>query len=156
MFYSMATIYFLYRSTRKNAPLTVRLQALDKDNNKFQFEAKTSLFIDKHYWDVVRHKKRNVDASDKKLISEVNEELSKLESFILKCYSSELPQPKSKDWLKEKLYTYYNPSDENEFKSDILTDCIQYVIDTANTRENNQKTLGLSKSRVNSYKNLLK
>lgn len=152
----MATVYFLYRSIRKNAPLTVRLQVFDKDNNKFQFEAKTSLFVDKHYWEVTRHKKRNVDAEDKKQISEVNDELSKIENFVLKCYSSELPNPSNKEWLKEKVYTYYNPKNDNEYISDVLTDCIQNVIDTANTRENNQKGFGLSKSRINSYKNLLK
>jgi len=37
-----------------------------------------------------------------------------------------------------------------------LVHWIERIIETANTRENNQKGLGLSKSRINSYKNLLK
>ena len=38
--------------------------------------------------------------------------------------------------------------------SDSLVDNIQHIIDTANSRENSKGGLGLSKSRINSYKNL--
>lgn len=152
----MATVYFLYRSTRKHAPLTVRLQAYDQDNKKFQFEAKTLLYVDKEYWEITRHKKRNVDAKDKKRISEVNKELSNIEDYLVKSFATERPQPSIKSWLKDKLHRYYNPEEKENKQSDLLIDNIQRIIDTANTRENNQKGLGLSKSRINSYKNLLK
>ncbi|MEO2062754.1 MAG: phage integrase SAM-like domain-containing protein [Christiangramia sp.] len=150
----MATIYFLYRSTRDNAPLTVRLQDLDSTNKKFQFEGKTELEVDKEFWKNTRHKKRNVDADDKKEISRVNDELSKIENFLLSEYKIEKPDPTNKDWLKERLYYFYNPEKENQ-RSDFVTSNIQHIIDSANTRENSKGGLGLSESRIKSYKNLL-
>jgi integrase len=152
----MATIYFLYRSTRKNAPLTVRLQAFDLHNIKFQFEAKTELEVSKLYWDKTRNKKRNVDALDKKEISTINKALSIIETFLLTQFKDQQPQPTDKNWLKETLHTYYHPAKETKQKSDLIIDCIQDLIKNANTRENSKGGLGISKSRINSYKNLLK
>ncbi|MFD2433637.1 tyrosine-type recombinase/integrase [Mesonia maritima] len=151
----MATVYFLYRSTRKKAPLTIRLQDNNAKGQKFQFQAKTELEVTKEFWEKTRHKKRNVTASDKKIISDVNNELSELEESVLKVYKNEKPNPEIKDWLKNTVHNYFNPIKE-EKRSDLITDCITYVIDTANIRENSKNGLGLSKSRINSYKNLLK
>lgn len=151
----MATIYFLYRSTRNQAPLTVRLQDKDPNNRKFQFQAKTELEVTKHYWNTTRHKKRNVDAVDKKTIAEVTAELSNLENFLLEKYNEQKPEPQEKDWLKDTLHDYYNPPTQEAKKSDLVTDWIKDVIDNASTRENAIGGLGLSKSRVKSYQNLL-
>lgn len=151
----MATIYFLYRSTRDQAPLTVRLQDHDPNNKKFQFQAKTELEVTKQYWTTTRHKKRNVDAIDKKRIAEVNAELSELENFVLKNYKEQKPQPQQKDWLKNILHDYYNPQTEEAKKSDLVTVWIQEVVDNASTRENATGGLGISESRIKSYKNLL-
>lgn len=150
----MATIYFLYRSSRDKAPLKVRLQDNDQNNKKFQFEAKTELEVSKKYWETTRHKKRSVDAIDKKEISRINKELSKIEDFLLSKYKEEKPEPTHKDWLKEIIDNYYNPITENQ-KSDLITDCIKSVIENANTRENSRGGLGLSKSRVKQYQTLL-
>ncbi|SHG63416.1 Phage integrase family protein [Salegentibacter echinorum] len=151
----MATIYFLYRSTREKAPLSIRLQDCAANGNKFQFGGKTELEVSKEYWEKTRHKKRNVSAKDKREISTVNNKLSEIENSILKAYKKEKPHPNNKNWLKNTLQRYYNPVKE-EVRSDLLKDCIQNMIDTADVRENSQKGLGLSKSRVSSYKNLLR
>lgn len=152
----MATTYFLYRSTRIKAPLTIRLQDFDNNGHKFQFETKTEIEVTQEYWEKTRHKKRNVSGSDKNLISEVNKKLSAMEDFVLTAYKKKKPAPQEKQWLKNVIYTYHNPVKLEQKRSDRLLDCIQHLIDTANIRENNQKTLGLSKSRINSYKNLHK
>jgi len=151
----MAIIYFLYRSTREKAPLSIRLQDYETNGDKFQFGGKTELEVSKEYWEKIRHKKRNVSATDKKEISTVNNKLSEIQNTILETYKKEKPHPDNKNWLKETLHKYYNPVKE-EIRSDLLTGCIQRLIDTADIRENSQKGLGLSKSRVNSYKNFLK
>lgn len=150
----MATIYFLYRSSRDKAPLKIRLQDHDRNNKKFQFESKTELEVTKKYWEITRHKKRNVDAIDKKEISRINKELSKIEDFVLSRYKEEKPEPSQKDWLKGIIENYYNPIKEIQ-KSDLITDCIISVIEHANTRENSRGGLGLSKSRVKQYQTLL-
>lgn len=153
----MATVYFLYRSTRKNAPLTARVQAFDENNKKFQFEGKTEVFVTKQFWDNTRHKKRNVDAVDKKVISEVNKKLSELESFIITEFYEEKPDSGNKNWLKEKLHDYYNPKrkDIEKEQNELITYWIQRIINTADTRENSKGGLGLSTSRIKSYQNLL-
>ncbi len=153
----MATIYFLYRSTREQAQLTVRLQDHDRDNKKFQFQAKTELETSKKFWNTTRHKKRNVDAADKNKISEVNAKLSDLETFLLTKYKEQKPEAKQKDWLKEILHEFYNPIENEDIKekNESITFWIQHVIDTAGTRENAKGGLGLSTSRIMSYKNLL-
>ncbi|WP_162430942.1 phage integrase SAM-like domain-containing protein [Christiangramia aestuarii] len=151
----MATIYFLYRSSREQAPLTVRLQDHDSNNKKFQFQAKTELEVSKQYWNTTRHKKRNVDAVDKSKIAEVNTELSKLENYLLTNYKIQKPEPHQKDWLKITLEEYYNPKTEEAVTSDLITDWIQNIIDNANTRENATGSLGISKSRIKSYQTLL-
>lgn len=151
----MATIYFLYRSTREQATLTVRLQDHDIDNNKFQFQAKTELEVTKKYWNITRNKKRNVDAADKNKRSEVNAETSKMEKFLLSKYKEQKPKPQHKDWLKKVLQEYYNPVEDVEEKDESITFWIQHVIDTAGTRDNARGGLGLSTSRIKSYKNLL-
>jgi integrase len=151
----MATIYFLYRSSREQAPLTVRLQDHDSYNKKFQFQAKTELEVSKQYWNTIRHKKRNVDAVDKSKIAEVNIELSKLENYLLTNYKIQKPEPHQKDWLKRILEEYYKPKTEEALVSDMITDWIQNVIDSANTRENATGSLGLSTSRIKQYKTLL-
>jgi integrase len=150
----MATIYYLYRSIRNKAHLTVRLQSQLDGGAKFQYEAKTKLEVSKTYWEITRHKKRNVDATVKKEISRINKELSKIEDFLIEKFNEEKPEPIDKQWLKEIIGTYYNPISENK-KSDLITDCIQHIIDTAGTRENSQGGLGLSISRIKQYETLL-
>lgn len=152
----MATTYFLYRSTRKKSPLTIRLQAFDINGDKFQFETKTEIEVTQEYWLKTRHKKRNVSGKDKNLIADINKQLSAIEDYVLTAYKKEKPSPQRKDWLKHTVYAYHNPVEEQAKRSDLLTDCIQHIIDTASIREGNLHNFGLSKSRVNSYKNLLK
>ncbi|MBQ0770059.1 MAG: phage integrase SAM-like domain-containing protein [Bizionia sp.] len=149
----MAVVYFVYRSTKEKAALKVRLQLSDK---KSQFEASTQIHTSKTYWNTDRKKQRNLTAEIKNENKEISPKLDALQNYILKRYENELPQPTQKEWLKNIVAEYYTPLKENIKRSDLVIDCIKYIIETANIRENNQKKLGLSKSRINSYKNLSK
>tara|TARA_R110000868_G_scaffold73326_1_gene212767 strand:- start:684 stop:2057 length:1374 start_codon:yes stop_codon:yes gene_type:complete len=60
----------------------------------------------------------------------------------------------SNEWLRYVIDLHFNRITEDK-QSDLLVDAIKNIIDTANTRENAHNSLGLSKSRINSYKNLL-
>ncbi|MDT0647468.1 phage integrase SAM-like domain-containing protein [Zunongwangia sp. F260] len=84
----------------------------------------------------------------------MNNNLSEIENFVISKFKEERPDPTEKNWLHEAMDNFYNPTNEDE-KSDIITDCIQQVINTAGTRENAHRGLGLSKSRIKSYQNLL-
>ncbi|MDX1278386.1 phage integrase SAM-like domain-containing protein [Oceanihabitans sediminis] len=151
----MAVVYFVYRSIKEKANLKVRLQLNDKNK---QFEASTQIHTSKTYWNIDRKKKRNLSASLKNENIEINKKLDSLQSFILKKYEKELPQPTEKNWLKNTVAKYYTPTEENKKQSELITDAIQYIIDNADTRKNSKGSLGLSKSRINSYislKNIL-
>lgn len=168
----MARVNFLYRSQKDKANLKVRLQikrdaetlkklkAKAKKNDKvvshFQFEANTEIHTTKEFFTTTRNKKRGLTGNEKNEIKEYYDKIEPIEKFILKRYENDTPKENQKDWLKNVMFDYYNPNELEEKRSDLLTDNIQFIIDNANTRENAQKKLGISKSRINSYKNLLK
>ena len=157
----MARVYFVYRSTKEKAALKVRLQL---KSNREQFEANTEIHTSKLFWlgdkkkEIVpiRFRKRQLTGYQKNEITNINKKIEKLQEYILKEYEKDLPQPTQKDWLKNVVAKYYAPDDEKENRSDLVTECIKHIIATANIREGKQKQLGLSKSRINSYNNLLK
>ena len=58
------------------------------------------------------------------------------------------------NWLKYQIDLFFNRIDENDNGySSLLIDNIQYVIDDAHLRENQKGGIGLSKSRIDAYKN---
>lgn len=146
----MATINFLFRSTRKNAPLTVRLLFRDKSGKDHTLSAKTKFIVSSEYWELHNSNKNSRDAEIKSQKILVNTELHNIEKYILSEFSNARRTSLTKDWLKNQLDLYYNPIVE-ETQSDLLTDAIQRVIEEAPTRRNAKKGLGISKSRINSY-----
>ena len=59
----MATINFLFRSSRKSAPLTVRLLFRDKKGADFTLSAKSQYIVSAEYWKL--HNKNSKDATIK-------------------------------------------------------------------------------------------
>jgi integrase len=147
----MASINFLYRSTRKSAPLTVRLLFRDKNGKDFTLSAKTKYIVSAEYWKL--HNKRSKDASIKSKKVQVNADLLIIEKYLMNKFNEVSINTITKDWLKNQLDIFYNPITETT-QSDILTDAIQSIIDEAPTRKNGKGGIGLSKSRINSYVSL--
>jgi len=149
----MATINFLFRSTRKSAPLTVRLLFRDKTGNDFTFSAKTKYIVSAEYWKF--HNKNSKDATIKNKKVEVNADILTIENYLMAEFNKldTDTKPIPKDWLKNQIDLFYNPITENK-QSDLLTDAIQCIIDEAPTRKNGKGGIGLSKSRVNAYTSL--
>ncbi|MBP1840395.1 tyrosine-type recombinase/integrase [Formosa algae] len=151
----MATINFLFRSTRKKAPLTARLLFRDENKEDYTLSAKTKYFVDAEYWKNHTKKKCNEVADFKNKQFEVNAELQKIENFIIDAFNNENITEVTKDWFENQMHLYYNPIDEVK-QSDILTDAIQSIIDEAETRKNAKGGIGLSKSRINNLVSLKK
>ena len=147
----MATINFLFRSTRKNAPLTVRLLFRDKAGNDFTFSAKTQYHVSAEYWKI--HNKNSKDATIKNKKLEVNAALLNIENYLLNQFNNLGTNGITKDWLKNQIDLFYNPITETK-QSDLLIDAIRSIIDEAPTRKNAKGGIGLSKSRVNAYNSL--
>lgn len=114
----MATINFLYRSTKDKANLHLRLLYRFNDTD-FVIGANTNLNVSKDYWSN-QHKKRtfkktnNVDELNliqdiKTKQNDVDNELNKIENHILNAFNCVNPDEVNKGWLQTQIDLYYNP-----------------------------------------------
>lgn len=118
----MATVNFLYRSTKDYSNLELRL--LFRCNNEdFVFGTKSRIFVSKEYWKA-KHNKKSKDISIINEQNRVNSEIKKLEMFILKAFENENPKFITKDWLLKQVELFYNP---NQVSSEIPKDLINYI-----------------------------
>ena len=146
----MATINFLYRSTKEVAPLTLRL--LYRNNGvDFVHSTKTKYRIEKSQWNKINSNSKDAETKNKRL--EVNNDLQQIENHILGSFNITSVNQISKEWLTYQMELFYNPKDQNQ-QSDLITDAIQDLIDNAEVRKNGRGGIGLSKSRINAYKSL--
>lgn len=87
----------------------------------------------------------------------LNRKLRDLKNHIIDRYDEAAPGEISSEWLLKQIEIFNGTLVvEETAKSDLLIDAIQNVIDTAGLRENSRGGLGLSKNRIDNYKNLLK
>lgn len=119
----MATVNFLYRSTKEQAPLNLRLLFRHK-NKDFVLGAKTQYEVSKHYWTKEHPQKRpkDIDISNKQ--QEVNTELNSIENHILEAFKDADPLDYTKEWLELQMELYYNPPQD---KTGIPTNLIHYI-----------------------------
>jgi len=123
----MATVNFLYRSTKDRANLQVRL--LYRFNDKdFVFGANTKFETTKDYWSK-DHKRKSRDINLTNKQTEVNTELNKIENHILKSFNAFSPDAIDKEWLQTEVDHYYNPPKEAETLPKELIKYIDYYIE---------------------------
>ena len=124
----MATVNFLYRSTKEQAPLNLRL-LYRLGNKDFVLGAKTKLQVSKHYWSKEHPQKRpkDIEISNKQL--EVNTEINNIEKHILGAFNEANPKEVTKDWLVVQMDLYYNPPQQNAGLPTNLIDYIEFYID---------------------------
>ena len=104
----MATVKFLYRSTKKTGPITLRFTYTRASDGKTKMiEAKTRIIINKSEWEKLRNPKQIKDASTKNLRITFEERLNKLEMLVLNKYKEGFDH--DKEWLIDILNNYYNP-----------------------------------------------
>jgi len=118
----MASINFLYRSTKENSNLNLRL--LFRNNGKdYVFGSKTKVEVSKKYW-TKQHKKKSKDIEISNKQTDINNELNKIENHVLKAFNSVNAETINKEWLKTQIDFYYNPSTEN---NEVPKDLINYI-----------------------------
>lgn len=123
----MATVNFLYRSTKPTANLVIRL--LFRDNGvDYIYGAKTKFEVTKTYWTKQHNLKRvkDIDISNKQV--EVNDVLNKIENHVLKAFNLVDVSEVSKEWLQAQINEYYNPTIKNSLPNK-LTAYIDYYIE---------------------------
>lgn len=123
----MATVNFLYRSTKPEANLIARL--LFRDNGTdYVHAAKTKFEVTKDYWNKQHNLTRvkDIEISNKQV--EVNTELNKIEKHVLKAFNSVDISEISKEWLQAQINEYYNPTIKNTLPNK-LASYIDYYIE---------------------------
>jgi integrase len=135
----MATVNFLYRSTKDKANLHLRLLYRLNDAD-FVFGANTKYEISKDYWNK-QHKKKSKDIDISNKQTEVNNELNKIENHILNAFNSVNPDEVDKEWLQTQIDYYYNPPKEAEQLPTELLKYFDYFMDS----KKNEITIGTQK-----------
>lgn len=128
----MATIYFLYRSTKENAPLTVRLLFTHNEkneiigtNSRFLIYSKKELVNDptlssKNYWDKLHNNIRTKDIELRNKQIAIQKDLNKIENFILKAFNDINPESANKEWLEGVVEEFYNPRKQSSIPNTII------------------------------------
>ena len=139
----MATINFLYRSTKDESNLNLRL-LFTYDSKPFVIGAKVKYRVSKHYW-TKQHSKnvKDIEVANKKV--EVNNELNRIENHILKAFDSNFIEDITKEWLQQQIEYYYNPLLTSTI-SNKLSEYAQYYIEC--------KQHEISKASLSKYKTI--
>ncbi|RXP46876.1 integrase [Lutibacter sp. HS1-25] len=156
----MATINFLYRSTKDKANLHLRL--LYRFNDKdFVFGTNTKFEVTKHYWSK-QHKKKSKDLNITNQQSDTNTELNKIENHILNAFNSVNPDEVNKEWLQTQIDYYYNPPQQTEALPKELINYIDYYsevkkneVTESTIKKNNVNKQLLSRYELHYKKNIL-
>ena len=139
----MASVNFLYRSTKEKSNLNLRL--LFRNNGKdYVFGAKTNIEISKYYWSK-QHKKKSKDIDITNKQTDINNELNKIENYVLNAFNSVNIETINKEWLQTQIDCYYNPPKQEK---SIPTDLINYIDFYINYRKHELKNASVKKFNV--------
>ena len=144
----MASVNFLYRSSKEKSNLNLRL-LYRHGGEDFVFGSKTKLEVEKFYWEN-QHKKKSKDIEITNKQTEINIELNRIENHLIKAFGLVDPSIINKDWVKAQMDYYYNPPEEHK---EIPRDLISYIDYYINYRKNEITKPTLKK--INVIKNLL-
>ena len=104
----MATINFLYRSTKDEANLILRL-LFRHDGKDNVLAVNTKYSVSKHYWTKQHDIKKPKELAVVNKQHEVAEELNKIEKCVLTAFNSVSIGVVNKQWLQNQMDLYYNP-----------------------------------------------
>ena len=143
----MASVKFEIRG--KKNPATIFLRFRDSGISIYR---KTGKVINPIDWN---HDKKMPYGRSPQL-KNLSKNLRDLGNFIVDAYNETNFNEINPEWVQEQVDRFNGVYAEEDQQSDLLIDAIHYMIDNANSRENSKGGLGLSASRINSYKTLLK
>ena len=123
----MATINFLYRSTKEQASLNIRL-LYRFEGVDYVHGAKTLLKVDREYWEKQHNQKRpkNIEVVNKQ--QEVNAEMNSIQNSAIEAFEKTIPSTINKAWLQTKIDNYYNREPERVRIPKGLIDFVPYYI----------------------------
>jgi integrase len=142
----MATVHFLYRSTREKSCLEVRLQHTE-NTIKYLWSAKTKIEVSKDYW-TKYHKINSRKVEIRNQQAKVKKLCSTIENLILDNFKTTTPEVITKDWMQEKIDLYYNPKKYDAPAETIPKNLIEYFDYYIKYKENYPSEVLIRKYRV--------
>ena len=109
----MASINFLYRSSKDTANLTVRL-LYRHDDIDYVIAGKTKIEVTKHYWQKQHKLTRVKDIEISNLQVKINAELNLLENHLMEAFNNVNPKTIDKKWFQDQIDIYYAPQEEKK------------------------------------------
>ena len=148
----MATVNFLYRSTKERAPLTVRLQFWISEKAYFR-DAKTELFVTAKEWELYQKNKNsnNRDAAIKSLKAKITADLQSLEEKILPLVNITPLEEITKEWMQNIVNHYYHPELQQKHKEAPITllKFLDYFLETKpKVSIDTRKKMGVLKNKL--------
>lgn len=143
----MATVNYLVKGNENPASIYLRF----KHGTSIDITRNTHFVINPKDWNPKSKRPFPRDAELKNLSTDLTE----LSNQIIKGFNGIDVNEINGQWIKQCVDVFRGNDISENKRSDLVIECIQYIIKTAHTRENSKGNLGLSKSRINSYKNLL-
>ena len=123
----MASINFLYRSTKEKSNLILRL-LYRYNGTDFVLGSKIRIEIEKNYWSK-QHKKKSKDIDITNQQTEINNQLNKIENHVLRAFNSVNAETINKEWLQTQIDFYYNPPTENNEAPEELIKYVDFYIE---------------------------
>jgi len=144
----MASVVFLYRSTKDSACLTARL-LFRIDKKDFILASKTKLEVTKTYWNK-KHATKSKDISIINRQTQIKNELNKITQFVLKEFNkSSAPDQLNNKWLTSKIDNYYKPTKDPK---NIPKDIVRFIDYYIELRKSEVKPASLKKFNVIKHK----
>ena len=150
----MATLNYVLKGTNTLKHIYTKLYYRDSTGNKYQYFKNTGQKVTNDDWKKITTKKRvSLSAENKNLKTT----LEHLEEEVLNNLNIDLSKNVivDKDWLQFQIDLFFKRVTKEKKITDLLTDNIKEYIATASVRPNGKGGVGLSKDRVNQYKNLI-
>lgn len=114
----------------------------------FVIGSKTKLIVTNEYWNKL-HSKNTKDAELKTKQVQINNELNKIENYIIEHFNNVKPDSVNKKWLENHLNNYYNPPKKGE---DLPNELTQYFDFYISYREHEIKQTSVQKLKVVKHK----
>ena len=145
----MATVKFEVLQKKENAQIHLRLSV----KRGMSFRRKTGKYINYQNWSDNTKLPKQTNADNKNLTIG----LQNLSAFVLKRVNEVTSKGETitGDWLEHAIDVFFERVTETG-QSELLINAIQDIIDNAKVRKNAKGGLGLSRSRIYSYKSLKK
>lgn len=151
----MATINLLLKGTNTLKHIYAKIYYRDSAGNKFNYFKNIGKQIKEEDFKKIRTKKKVSLSAENKNTKSM---LENFEEQILNNLNEDLSNNiiVDKDWLQFQIDLFFNRVTIETEVTDNLIDNIQEYIKTSSVRPNGKGGVGLSKDRINQYKNLIK